>query len=254
MPAQPLSPHQLEEARLLKQAFRIWQTQRRAAGEDSSQEWAADKLGFGQSALNQYLNGKIPLNADAATKLAQLVGVSVRDFSSSIADEIDAMLGRVVVVPEGGVRPYPGQKKKPDTVTIPQFDTGGAMGGGFVLKEQPGVIQSWQVSQEWAHKNLPYYTSMENLGIVTGFGDSMLGMFNPGDPILVDRGINKCDVDGVYFFRVDGEGFIKRLQRIPGEGVLVISENAKYRDWTIKPNMSFQVLAKVLTVWRSEQF
>lgn len=140
------------------------------------------------------------------------------------------------------------------SVEIKQFDTGGAMGGGFVLKEQPGIIRRWEVNQEWIHKNLPYYTSIDNLAIVTGFGDSMLGMFNPGDPILVDRGITKCDVDGVYFFRVDGEGFIKRLQRIPGEGVLVISENAKYRDWTIKEGMNFQVLAKVLTVWRSERF
>ncbi|WP_416406497.1 LexA family transcriptional regulator [Paracidovorax citrulli] len=254
MPAQPLSPEQQEDARRLKQAFRVWQVQRRAEGVESSQEWAADQLGFGQSALSQYLNGKIPLNADAASKLAQLFGIPVRDFSPSIADGIEAMLGRVVVVAEGAPAGSGSQKRRADTVTIHQFDTGGAMGGGFVLKEQPGVIQSWEVSQEWAHKNLPYYTTVENLGIVTGFGDSMLGMFNPGDPILVDRGITKCDVDGVYFFRVDGEGFIKRLQRIPGEGILVISENSKYRDWTIKPSMDFQVLAKVLTVWRSEHF
>lgn len=141
-----------------------------------------------------------------------------------------------------------------ETITIKQFDTGGAMGGGFVLRDQPGVIKSWTVNQEWAIKNLPYYTSADNLAIVTGFGDSMLGMFNPGDPLLVDRGITRCDVDGVYFFRVDDEGFIKRLQRIPGEGILVISENEKYRDWTIKPAMNFQVLAKVLTVWKSQHY
>lgn len=254
MPAQPLSPEQLEDAQRLKQAFRVWQVQRRSSGLESSQDWAADQLGFGQSALSQYLNGKIPLNPDAATKLAQLFGISVQDFSPSIANGIETILGRVVVVPEEEGQHPSRQQKKAGTVTIPQFDTGGAMGGGIVLKEQPGVIQRWDVSQEWAHKNLPYYTTVENLGIVTGFGDSMLGMFNPGDPILVDRGITKCDVDGVYFFRVDGEGFIKRLQRIPGHGILVISENSKYRDWTIKSGMEFQVLAKVLTVWRSEHF
>lgn len=254
MPALPLSVEQVEDALRLKQAFRAWQVQRRSEGKESSQEWAADQLGFGQSALNQYLNGKIPLNPDAASKLAQLLDVSVKDFSPSIAEGIEAILGRVVVIPDRERPSKPRNKKNQDTVTIPQFDTGGAMGGGIFLKEQPGVIKSWEVSQEWAHKNLPYYTSLENLGIVTGFGDSMTGMFNPGDPILVDRGITKCDVDGVYFFRVDGEGFIKRLQRIPGEGILVISENTKYRDWTIKPSMDFQVFAKILTVWRSEHF
>ncbi|MEJ2800606.1 S24 family peptidase [Comamonadaceae bacterium PP-2] len=141
-----------------------------------------------------------------------------------------------------------------DLFTIKQYDTGGSMGRGFLLRDQPGLIESWTVNREWATKNLPYYTNADNLGIVTGFGDSMQGMFNPGDPILVDRGITSCEVDGVYFFRVDDEGFIKRLQRIPGEGILVISENNKYRDWTIKPTMNFQVLAKVLTVWKSEQY
>lgn len=137
-------------------------------------------------------------------------------------------------------------------VTILQYGTGGAMGNGLVLKDQPGVIRGWSVSREWVEKNVPYYTSLENLAVVTGFGDSMLGMFNPGDPLLVDRGINKADVDGVYFFRVGDEGFIKRLQRIPGEGILVISENQKYRDWTIKPGMDFEVMAKVLKAWNGQ--
>lgn len=136
---------------------------------------------------------------------------------------------------------------------IRRYDTGGSMGAGLVLRDQPGVIQSIQVSREWVEKNLPYYTSIENLAIVTGFGDSMLGMFNPGDPLLVDRGITKADVDGVYFFRVGDEGFIKRLQRIPGEGMVVISENQKYRDWNIRPDMDFEVMAKVLISWQGHK-
>ncbi|UIS65444.1 Xre family transcriptional regulator [Acidovorax phage AP1] len=220
----------------------------------------------GASMLSQHLSGHRPIGLKAAAAYARGLGVPVEAFSPRLARQIEAAtpqpipedrgfeVGELVVVPESGKGSLQSSKEKPDTVRIPHFDTGGAMGGGVVLKEQPGVIRSWEVSQEWAHKNLPYYTAMDNLSIVTGFGDSMLGMFNPGDPILVDRGITKCDVDGVYFFRVDGEGFIKRLQRIPGEGILVISENSKYRDWTIKPSMEFQVLGKVLTVWRSEQF
>lgn len=135
---------------------------------------------------------------------------------------------------------------------ILQYSTGGSMGAGLLLKDQPGVIRAWNVSREWVEKNVPYYTKLENLAIVTGFGDSMLGMFNPGDPLLVDRGITRADVDGVYFFRVGEEGYIKRLQRIPGEGILVISENQKYRDWTIKPGMDFEVMGKVLKAWNGQ--
>ena len=139
-------------------------------------------------------------------------------------------------------------------VTLHQYNTGGSMGQGLRLVDQPGNIKSWQVDKEWIRMNVKHHTSDANLCIVTGFGDSMLGMFCPGDPLLVDRGVTTCDFDGVYFFRVGDEGFIKRLQRIPGEGVLVISENPRYRDWTIKPDMDFQILAKVLKVWESKQF
>ncbi|MFG0602716.1 helix-turn-helix transcriptional regulator [Delftia sp. WSY_4] len=146
------------------------------------------------------------------------------------------------------------QRPPRDEIVIRQYSTGGAMGGGLVLRDQPGVIKSWSVSSEWAQKNLPYVTAYDNLSIVTGFGDSMLGMFNPGDPLLVDTGVRECEFDGVYFFSVDGEGFIKRLQRIPGEGILVISENKKYREWYIKPGMNFQILAKVLRAWESKTY
>ena len=95
------------------------------------------------------------------------------------------------------------------------------------------------------------------LCIVTGFGPSMKPRYNPGDPLLCDRGVTAVDSDGVYFFRVDGHGFIKQLQRIPTRDGLVLrakSFNPDYDPFDIDPRMDFQVFGKILTVWRSEQF
>lgn len=139
-------------------------------------------------------------------------------------------------------------------VVIRQYDTGGAMGSGVLLQDQPGVIKEWRVSDDWLRLNVHRVSSPKNLAIVTGFGDSMRGMFNPGDPLLVDTGVKVVDFDAVYFFRVGEEGFVKRLQRIPGEGIMAISENKAYRDWTIKPGMDFEVFARVVKVWKSEDF
>jgi hypothetical protein len=125
----------------------------------------------------------------------------------------------------------------------------GAMGKGVVLRDQPGQIIKWEVTPEWIDKNVPHHTGRKNLAIVTGFGDSMKGMFNSGDPLLVDTGIKSVDFDGVYFFRVGEEGFIKILQRIPGEGIRAISKNQDYESWTITKDMDFEVFARVLTVW-----
>lgn len=90
MPANPLTPQQLAEAAALKSKFVAWQDAQRAEKSPWSQAFASKSLGFGQSAMNQYLNGKIPLNPDAANKFAKLIGCSVKDFSETIAREISA--------------------------------------------------------------------------------------------------------------------------------------------------------------------
>lgn len=140
-------------------------------------------------------------------------------------------------------------------VVIPQYDTGGSMGAvGLVLRDQPGVIKGWRVTPEWVAKNVHSVSNARNLAVVTGFGDSMRPLYNPGDPLLVDTGVKAVDFDGIYFFRVGKEGFVKRLQRIPGIGLRAISENKAYESWDIKPDMDFEVFARVVKVWKGEDF
>jgi len=136
---------------------------------------------------------------------------------------------------------------------IPQFNPRGSM-GRLLLRDQPGVIQGWTVNHEWVAKNIRSHTGEQNLCIVTGFGDSMKGIFNSGDPLVVDTGVTSVDYDAVYFFRVGDEGFIKRLQRIPGEGIRVLSENKQYDSWTIKTGMDFEVFGRVVKAWQGEDF
>lgn len=146
-------------------------------------------------------------------------------------------------------------------VVINQYDVSAGMGNSRVLlNDQPGIIKSWNVERTWLDANVPSYTSINNLAIVTGFGPSMRPLYNPGDPLLVDTGIRSIPHDGVYFFRVGDEGFIKIIQRVPsfdGSGIIfrVISKNPDYPPYDINPNnQHFEVLAKVLTIWKSESY
>lgn len=142
-----------------------------------------------------------------------------------------------------------------NVIVIAHYDTGGAMGeGGVILRDQPGLIESWTVTPEWIQKNIKNCSAAVNLCVITGFGDSMRPLYEPGDPLIVDTGVKQVDFDGIYFFRVGNEGFIKRLQRIPGEGLVAISENKAYRDWTIKPDMDLEIFGRVVKAWRSEDY
>lgn len=199
-----------------------------------------------QGNVGHYLAGRNALNPKAAAAFAAELKCQIEDFSPRVARELHAYDVEIV-----GIR---GQKNKPDELVIPQFETGGAMGGGLLLRDQPGIIRGWSVNQEWVSKNVRHHSGVGNLCIVTGFGDSMRPMFNPGDPLLVDSGVKTVEFDSVYFFRVDAEGFVKRLQRIPGEGLRVLSANKEYEPWTIKPAMDFEIFGRVLKAWRSDDF
>lgn len=146
-------------------------------------------------------------------------------------------------------------------LVIHQYEAGGAMGHGLVLEDKPpGLIKSWKVDHEWLRLNVRHHTGIQNLRIVTGFGPSMRGMFNPGDPLLCDCGVKTVDVDAVYFFRIDSHGFIKILQRIPTDDGVVLrakSKNPDYESFDITrktvESEGFEVFGKILTVWKSEQ-
>lgn len=207
----------------------------------------AERSGVPQPTIHRFLSGKHgDPRSTTVKKWAAAYGISESQLRGD--QPLDENKTPSLVV-------HSFQKPDKDFVTINQYeDVGGSMGVGVLLQEQPGQITSWQVTQEWLSKNIPSNTGATNLCIITGFGDSMKGMFNPGDPIVVDTGVNACKHDGVYFFRVGEEGFVKRLQRIPGKGIKVISVNPEYESWHITPDMDFAVLGKVLKVWESTEF
>lgn len=87
MPAKPLSPEQKQDAKRLKALYDAWKEKKRSAGERVTQEDASAALGIGQSAISQYLTGKIPLNVSVATKFAALLGCDINEFSPAIAED-----------------------------------------------------------------------------------------------------------------------------------------------------------------------
>lgn len=196
-------------------------------------------------------------------ELAKAMGTTVETLRAGTYSPLDQdeYINLDEVLPPSFFKDHEERKAKEaaaEDLKIVQYDTGGAMGGGLVLEEQPpGHIKAWHVDHEWLRLNVRHHTGVKNLCIVTGFGPSMKPRFNPGDPLLMDRGVTKVDHDGIYFFRVGDQGFIKQLQRIFTENGLVIrvkSFNPDFDPWEIRSGMDFEVFGKILTVWKSEQF
>ncbi|KVL59287.1 hypothetical protein WT01_15780 [Burkholderia cepacia] len=83
-----MTDEQLEDAKRLHALFKQWQQEQKALRRPASQMEAAAQLGFGQSALSQYLRGEIPLNVRTAMKFARLLDVKIEKFSPDLASQL----------------------------------------------------------------------------------------------------------------------------------------------------------------------
>jgi len=195
----------------------------------------ANHLGVSRNAVSQWEHNSTMPGILRMAKLAKLLGYKAELLTSESFSTDDNLEGAHVAIQQHN-------------------EVCGSMGNGLTLRDQPGQITEWMATPEWVNKNVPTNSGKQNLRIVTGFGDSMRGMFNSGDPLIVDIGVKSVEYDAVYFFRVGNEGFIKRLQRVPGTGLLAISENKAYESWSISDEMDFEVFGRVLKAWRSDEF
>ena len=91
MPAKPLTEEQKADAARLNA---IYKARRENVEPGLTQAVLADDLGFStQSAVSQYLQGKVPLNVEAAVKFAERLECSVSDFSATMQQVIDRIAG-----------------------------------------------------------------------------------------------------------------------------------------------------------------
>lgn len=140
-------------------------------------------------------------------------------------------------------------------ITIPQLDVAGSMGPGRMPPEHIEVIRDITIHLDWLKTQGLSYSKLENLAIIDGDGDSMEGTFRDGDALLVDRGITDIRTDAIYVFTLDGELFIKRLQRLTGGSLRMISDNPVYPAIMIEGEILSRVhiQARVLLVWNARK-
>lgn len=153
--------------------------------------------------------------------------------------------------------PIESRRKSQDSsfITIPQLDVAGSMGPGRVPPDHIEVIRDITVHLDWLKTQGLSYSKLENLAIIDGDGDSMEGTFRNGDALLVDRGITEIRTDAIYVFTLEGELFIKRLQRLTGGSLRMISDNPVYPAIMIEGDMlaKVHIQARVLLVWNARK-
>jgi phage repressor protein C with HTH and peptisase S24 domain len=212
MPALPLTKEQLDDAARLKSLFLTWQKGRKEAGLPASQEALSELLGFNQSAVSQYLNGKIPLNVDAATKFSALMERPVSDFSPALATQIEQYAATTGVIdPLSMVRSATAATTEPPTDTVPVKTVNIRVEAGF-----PG-FEADQEFEDGGLIHIPKKLVELNewvpscLLAIRVRGDSMWPVFDEGDTIVINIADVKLVNGEVYAVNCDGKPVVKQL-------------------------------------------
>ncbi|HGL9597856.1 TPA: helix-turn-helix transcriptional regulator [Neisseria gonorrhoeae] len=117
-------------------------------------------------------------------------------------------------------------------VFVPRYDIRAAAGyGQFVGHEKPVFTMAFR--RHWIENYVTRDT--KNLSVISVKGDSMEGVLNDGDSILVNHGEN-TPRDGLYVLRINENLLVKRLQIVPGGITNVISANEAYPAFEINLN------------------
>lgn len=241
MTRKPITRENAEAASRLRA---IWNEKKREL--HLTQERAAEVLGFStQGAVSQYLNGKAPLNTDATLKFARLLGVSPADIRPELSELMPAEDGALTTR-------HGSDQSDEKSVVVGLFNARGSMGNGFPLPERDTIVDVIHLSRDWVASNLPNATNPKNLAALTAYGDSMTPTFTDGDILLVDRGVSDLKADAVYVLSLNGELFIKRIQRRITDGAVIVKSDNQFYDPIVvnsEEKSEIQVLGRVVWAW-----
>ena len=133
-----------------------------------------------------------------------------------------------------------------DCISIPvKGEVVASMGYGVTVYNEMQTA-SYSISKKLV-EDLGISRSMTEM--IFAQGDSMLPTIEGGDSLLVDH--SRTDIyDGkIYCVRIDGQLYAKRLQKIPPNKVVVVSDNPKYRsfeiDLTENRDFDFEVIGEI---------
>lgn len=134
-------------------------------------------------------------------------------------------------------------------IFVPRYNVAAAAGhGAAVYAEEPLFCMAFR--RYWIEN---YVTKRpEKLSVITVKGDSMEGVLNHGDSILINHA-ETTPRDGLYVLRIGNDLFVKRVQRIPGK-LLVTSANPSYAPFEIdltQPDNDTAIIGRVEWYGRS---
>ncbi|HGM6769878.1 TPA: S24 family peptidase [Stenotrophomonas maltophilia] len=181
----------------------------RSAIEESplTQKGVADAFGVTEQAVSGWLRtGKV--DKRKLPKLAQLTGKPLSHFGMGEAVDVVAI-----------------SATDQSYVRVQQLDGDADMGDGRINDDFPDIVRAMDFAPTYIRSIVGFVPAPGRLVLVTGRGDSMIPVINPGETLMVDTGVTSFDGDGIYLLNTGNGQQVKALQD-RGDAVYVVSANA----------------------------
>lgn len=120
---------------------------------------------------------------------------------------------------------------------------------GIINCDYPDIIQSIWFSDEGL-KKVVGRSSAAGIHLIKVPTDSMQPTINAKDVVFIDTNVKQYIGEGIYAFKLNGETYIKRLQRLPTGVIRALSDNPLYPPFDITDELfdTAEVIGKFIRV------
>lgn len=199
--------------------------------------------------------------AKSGDELARLTGIPRRTLEYYLTGQSEPKVARCIDIAKavgvdltwlasGEGEPFPASAKEApldaDTYAfIPLYDARCSSGHG-AWNERARVLTNLAFTRYSLRKK---GLSPERLACLRNDGDSMKGLIEDDDTVMIDQSRNALEGEGVYVILLNDHLYAKRLQREFDGSVLIISHNKEYKDLVVPQNRLDELVIVGRAVW-----
>jgi phage repressor protein C with HTH and peptisase S24 domain len=137
-------------------------------------------------------------------------------------------------------------RRELEFVLVPRYGLRASAGEGRPVGEEGGSqIGEIAFESEWMRRN--FGRAGQGFAMVDVAGDSMESTLWDGETVVIDLQQHELVSGGIYLLRDGDELLVKRLQRLIGGAVEVVSDNRAYRSQVVDDRGQLQILGRL--VW-----
>jgi len=167
------------------------------------------------------------------------------------AEEVLALAGVGSLAPavsQENAREAPGGPAMPGYIVLREYDVVAAAGDGAVPalngNGDARILAEWTVPKAL----LPARYQGGQIAIIHVQGDSMAPEIMPEERVMVDTSQTYVGPEGIYLIWESESLLVKRVQKVPGRRLRIISRNPEYQPYE-QPVDEVRVLGRVIGRW-----